>query len=169
LRTSASGEGVVRMREPDLLNMSARELDVLFRASPAGPIPDGDGDGTVLMLTGTPLARLASALAHPLLWQGKVVDGSHGKALNKITPLRLRAVDATVTVGPSWVDGKDCVVIDYSRTSIVARWVRDEIRLVAPGTYLGVVWLGGRRIPGLGFVLRFTSARQFERQNSEGR
>src|SRR5215207_5088900 len=134
--------GAVRGTELDLLDKSARELDDLFRAAPAGPIPDGDARGTLLVLTGTPLSRLLAAAAYTLLWQGKVVDRTGGELLNKLTPLRLRAVRGIVTIGPSWVDGQDCIVIDYSRTSLVGHWVRDEIRLVAPGTYLGVVWLG---------------------------
>lgn len=40
----------------------------------------------------------------------------------------------------SWFDGKECIVLDYSYTSLIAHWVRDEIRLVAPGTYLGIVF-----------------------------
>jgi len=30
----------------------------------------------------------------------------------------------------------------YSRTSIVARWVRDEVRQVGPGLWLGKVFMG---------------------------
>ena len=145
----------VRGPELDLLDKSARELDELFRSPPAGPIPDGDGRGTVPVLTGTPLSRLLAAVAYPLLWQ-MVVERTRGKLLNRLTPLCLRAVRGIVTIGPRWVDGQDCIVIDYSRTSLVGHWVRDEIRLVAPGTYLGVVWLSRYRLPGLGFALLFT-------------
>jgi hypothetical protein len=147
----------VRVTERDLLDKSTRQLDDLFRAAPAGPIPDGDGRGTVLVLTGTRFGRVVGSLTYLLLWQGKVVDRAHGELFNKLTPLRISVVRGLVTLGPSWVDGNDCVVIDYSRTSLVARWVRDEIRLIAPGTYLGVVWLRRHRLRGLGFVLRFAS------------
>jgi hypothetical protein len=147
-----------RVTEVDLLAKSSRQLDELFRSASAGPIPDGDGRGTVLAFPGTPLSRLIATLSYPLLWQGKVVDGARGELLNKLTPFRIRAVRGLVSVAPSWRDGNDCVAIDYSRTSLVARLVRDEIRLVAPGVYLGVVWVGRYRLHGLGFVLRFTSA-----------
>ena len=65
---------------------------------------------------------------------------------NKITPLRLRQIVAQLEVADSWVDDRPCVVLDYSYTSNVAKMVRDEIRLVAPGLYLGVIWMWHRRI-----------------------
>ena len=46
----------------------------------------------------------------------------------------------------SWLDGKDTIVIDYSSTSILAKVIRDEIREVEPGVYLGKVWWGKMRI-----------------------
>jgi hypothetical protein len=147
-----------RVTEVDLLAKSSRQLDELFRSASAGPIPDGDGRGTVLAFPGTPLSRLIATISYPLLWQGKVVDRARGELLNKLTPFRIRAVRGLVSVAPSWLDGNECVAIDYSQTSSVARLVRDEIRLVAPGVYLGVVWVGRYRLRGLGFVLRFTSA-----------
>ena len=93
-----------------------------------------------------------AALTHALIWQGKVVSRQRGLLKNKLTPLRLRLVKALVEPGPSWVDGRPCVVLDCSRTSLVARLVRDELRLVGPHLYLGVVWLGRRRV--LWFTLR---------------
>ena len=40
----------------------------------------------------------------------------------------------------------ETIVIDYSSTSLLARKVRDEIREVEPGVYLGLVWWGKRRL-----------------------
>jgi hypothetical protein len=42
--------------------------------------------------------------------------------------------------GPSWLDGKDCIVLDYSETSLLAQWILDEIRQIEPGLYLGKVY-----------------------------
>jgi hypothetical protein len=44
-------------------------------------------------------------------------------------------------------------VLDYSRTSLVAHWIRDEIREVAGRTYLGQVFVRGRKL--LHFTLTF--------------
>jgi hypothetical protein len=134
------------LTESDVLAMRNAELDELFRASPAGVVPDGTLRGTVVALPGTPLAGPVAALTRALLWQGKVVSRRRGLLKNRLTPLRLRLVKALVGPGPSWVDGRPCIVLDYSRTSVVARLVRDELRLVGPHLYLGVVWLARRRV-----------------------
>jgi hypothetical protein len=136
----------------DLVAMSPAELDALFRRAPAGPVPEGDSQGTVLFATGNPAGEALAAAARLLLWQGKVVSRD-GMVVNKVTPFGLHAVRGVVGRGPSWVDGKGCLVIDYSSTSVVARGVRDEIRMAAPGLYLGVAWLARRRVGA--FALRF--------------
>ena len=127
-----------------------QELDDLYRQAEAGPLPQGDTRGTPIF-TGWPLASWLSALAHTLGWQGKVFDllGSSrdaGVVVNKVTPLGLKLIVARVYRGESWLDGRETIVIDYSGTSMVARPIRDEIRQISPGLYLGKVWLGRRRI-----------------------
>jgi len=42
--------------------------------------------------------------------------------------------------GANWLDNKDCIVLDYSETSLVARWIRDEIRMIGAGFYVGRVY-----------------------------
>jgi hypothetical protein len=77
-----------------------------------------------------------------LFWQGKVFDPPEGTLKNKVSPLGVRAIRARVYVGDSWLDrGTEAIVLDYSRTSLVARWIRDEIREVAPGLWLGKVFV----------------------------
>lgn len=131
--------------ERDLVAMTNGELDDVFRASPAGELPAGDVRGTALVFTGTLAGRVIATLAYWFAWQGKRVDQSRDGLVNRITPLRLPLIRAEVSHGASWVDGGECTVIDYSRTSLVARMVRDETRLVAPGLHLGVVWLWRHR------------------------
>jgi hypothetical protein len=85
------------------------------------------------------------------VWQGKVFDlfcpGGHaGLLVNKITPFGLTFIVAKVYRDKSWLDGKDTIVIDYSKTSFVAKVIRDEIREIEPGVYLGKVWWGKTRI-----------------------
>jgi hypothetical protein len=62
--------------------------------------------------------------------------------MNRILLLGTKAIVAQVYRGASWFDEKECIVLDYSHTSIVAQWIRDEIREVSPGLYLGLVWWG---------------------------
>lgn len=142
---------------PDLVARTRRELGELFRSATAGPIPEGRGRGTVLLGTGGPLARAAAAVTYALLWRGKIFDPASGTLKNLVGPLATRAVVARVRPDESWDDGEPCIVLDYSRTSFVARAVRDEIREVFPGVYLGQVFLGHRHV--LDFALDFTRRR----------
>jgi hypothetical protein len=52
----------------------------------------------------------------------------------------LNAIVAQVYKTESWFDGKECIVLDYSKTSLLAEHVRDEIREIGPGLYLGLVY-----------------------------
>ncbi len=138
-----------------LLKMTPGQLDALYRASPAGEIPHGEGRGTVLFAPGTSISRGFAAYLRATSWQGKVFDPASGELRNLITPFGIKAIRAKVYEGPSWIDGKPCIVLDYSRTSLVARFIRDEIRLVAPGLYLGIAYL--TRLKVVHFALSFPS------------
>src|SRR5262245_25847732 len=130
-----------------LLKMSQAELDDLFRSSEAGPMPDGDGRGTAVIAPGTWLGRIIGWIARALFWQGKVFDAKRGMLINKVSCLSFKAIKARVYKEPSWLDQRECIVLDYSKTSLVAGKVRDEIREVGPGLYFGLVYWGKKRLP----------------------
>src|SRR4051794_32055634 len=109
----------VALSVDQLLAMSQAELDDLFRHSPTGEIPTGDTQGTAIVAPGTRLAKIAARLIRPLLWQGKVFAPTRDRLRNKITPLGLRLIAAQVYKGPSWLDRRECIVLDYSRASLV--------------------------------------------------
>jgi hypothetical protein len=132
--------------ERALRRMSNRELDELFRRSRAGDVPHGRLPGTGLLFPGSPACGPLARLVHLLVWQGKETEGSGRSLQNLLGPLRMRAIRALLCRDRSWVDGERCVLIDYSTTSRVARMVRDEVRLVSPNLYLGVVWMWRRRV-----------------------
>lgn len=136
-----------------LLGMSQKELDDLFSASEAGPIPDGQADGTAIIAPGTPYSQEIATLINYFAWQGKVFDAKAGLLKNRIGPLGLNAIIAKVYKAPSWLDGKECIVLDYSDTSLVAHWIRDEIRLISPNLYLGKVYWDRKHI--FDFALKF--------------
>jgi hypothetical protein len=140
---------------PQLLEMSDGELEQLFRQSEAGEIPRGEAEGTVLIRPGTELVGPAAKLVHLLVWQGKVFDPERGELRNEILPFGIKAVRATVYKDPSWLDAKETIVLDYSHTSLIAHWIRDEIREVGRGTYLGLVFW--KRDKVLHFALQFPS------------
>jgi hypothetical protein len=136
-----------------LLNMSQAQLDELFTKSPAGNIPDGEAKGTAIIAPGTQYTTEVAELINHFGWQGKVFDAKRGLLNNRILLLGLNAIIAKVYKGPSWLDGKECIVLDYSETSLVAHRIRDEIRLIAPGCYLGVVYWEKKRL--INFALQF--------------
>jgi hypothetical protein len=65
----------------------------------------------------------------------------------------VNAIVAQVYKAPSWFDNKECIVLDYSKTSIAAMHIRDEIRLISPGLYLGLVFWDKTRT--IHFALQF--------------
>jgi hypothetical protein len=138
---------------PQLLKMSQADLDVPFTASEPGPIPNGQGEGTAIIAPGTVFSpELASFVSH-FAWQGKIFDAKAGLLRNRILPFGINAIVAKVYRGSSWLDKKDCIVLDYSETSLVAHWIRDEIRMIQPGTYLGKVYWDRARL--IDFALTF--------------
>lgn len=140
-----------------LVGDTSEELGTLFGSGVAGAIPDGRGRGTVLLGTGGIVARLAAALSYALAWRGKVFAARQGRLKNLVTPLAIRAIEASVYKADSWYDGETCIVLDYSKTSLVAHKVRDEIREIAPGVFLGLVFWGRRHV--LDFALDFRPRR----------
>ncbi|MFI5979057.1 hypothetical protein [Streptomyces sp. NPDC051452] len=136
-----------------LLGMSRPELDRLFRVSPPGEIPQGKGLGTVLLGLSPKTNAVAAVLARRLTWQGKVFEPDGRELRNLVTPFGIRAVRARVYRDSSWSDDGACIVLDYTHTSFVAHWIRDEIRSVGQGVYLGNVYWGRRKV--LDFILTF--------------
>jgi len=138
-----------------LLAMSQQQLDDLFRESLAGEIPNGEAKGTAIIAPGTKYSESIATIINHFGWQGKVFDAKKGVLKNKILAFGVEAIVAKVYKGQSWLDGKECIVLDYSETSLVAQRIRDEIRLIAPGRYLGVVFWGKKGL--INFALQFQS------------
>ena len=141
------------------LSKSREELDEIYRNAAPGEIPSGDTMGTAI-LAGSGFAKFVAGFARICAWQGKVfdlfsADRQSGILVNKVTPFGMKLIVAKVYRDKSWLDEKDTIVIDYSKTSLLARVIRDEIREVEPGVYLGKVWWGKRR------VLDFALTRDF--------
>ena len=139
-----------------LLAMSQKELDDLFSSSPAGDIPNGEAQGTAIIAPGTVLSAETASLINIFGWQGKTFDAEHGTLTNRILAFGLNAIVAQVYQGKSWFDNKECIVLDYSKTSLLAKHIRDEIRQIGPGMYLGVVFWGQART--INFALEFPGA-----------
>lgn len=138
---------------PQLLAMSQTQLDDLFRASSTGDIPNGPAKGTAIISPGTKYTESIAEIINHFGWQGKVFDAQKGVLKNRILAFGFEAIVAKVYKGPSWLDDKECIVLDYSETSMLAHWIRDEIRLIGPGFYLGKVYWSKKRL--IDFCLQF--------------
>ena len=147
----------------DFLKLSEEQLDAIFRSAPAGAIPNGQGEGTAIIAPGTAVSDDIAKFIHIFSWKGKVfepdvIDPQRATLKNRLLLLGTKAIIAQVYKGESWLDAKECIVLDYSRTSIVAQWIRDEIREVSPGVYLGVVYWGKEKAGAkklIHFALKF--------------
>jgi hypothetical protein len=137
----------------DLTAMGRDELDEVYRASPAGPIPVGPGRGTALLFPGSAADGALRPLIRALFWKGKTFRPQSQDLKNRIGPLGTLGIRAKVYEDESWFSPGPAIVLDYSRTSPVARMIRDEIRQVAPGVYLGQIFAWKKRV-GL-FMLEF--------------
>lgn len=133
-----------------LAHMSWSELECLYRDASAGAIPQGYTEGKAVYCPCSPFADLHSHITGAL-WHGKVFDNANCSLVNQWSGFR--AIHAHVAYGPSCLDGKTSIIMDYSETSLVWRNVRDEVREVAPGLYLGRMYR--RKKCGLEFQIFF--------------
>lgn len=136
-----------------LLRMTPQQLDELFRKSESGPIPNGEAQGTALIAPGSPVSEEIAKIVKLFAWQGKTFDAGHSVLRNRVSPFGVNAIAAQIYKQASWFDNKECIVLDYSKTSTLAHWIRDEIRLIAPNLYLGLAYWQQTRI--VHFALQF--------------
>ncbi len=133
--------------------MSWCELEQLYRQAGVGAIPQGYACGRPLYdpcrkFSG-PRARMTCAV-----WHGKLFCPD-GTLINQWSGFQ--AIRAQVAYGPSWLDGKQSIIMDYEFTSHVWTNVRDEMREVGPGIFLGVMYQRREQEPRLKmyFALQF--------------
>jgi hypothetical protein len=86
-----------------------------------------------------------------LAWQGKVLRPEDQTMINRV--FGFRAIEAYIFYGESWMDGRPSIVLDYQCRSKFAASARDEIREVAPGLFLGAMYL--RKCSGPEFSVYF--------------
>jgi hypothetical protein len=133
-----------------LAHMSWPQLRRLYSEADAGAIPQGYTVGKAIYCPDEAFAGLHSRITGAL-WRGKVFDNANCSLVNQWSGFR--AIQARVAYGPSCLDGKPSIVMDYGETSLVWADVRDEVREVAPGLYLGRMYR--RKKCGLQFQFFF--------------
>jgi hypothetical protein len=115
-----------------LRRMSACELEQLFAGAEVGEPPCGCYRGHILLYLDKKWPRLR-ARADGAIWRGKCFHGD-GSFINQFPGFR--ALASHGGVGPSWLDGRPCLVLEYPSGTPLFGNNRDEIRQVGCGLYL---------------------------------
>lgn len=121
-----------------LAQMSHDELEALYCAAPLAPVLDGYFAGRAMKLP-----RVTG-----MMWKGKLFCAADGTIVNRWC-LGITAIQARVYPGESWLDGKPALIMDYRESSRVWHNVRDELREVSPGLYLGIMYREKKCAPKL--------------------
>ena len=120
-----------------LEKMEWSQLDALFRHSSAGQTPCGFYRGRVFSSPDKCGSKILATTTNTI-WVGKHIDSDAGTVLNQ---WRIgKVIKGQAYTGSSWFDEAPSFVMDYSHTSLVWKKMRDELREVAPGVYLGVTF-----------------------------
>jgi len=163
-----------RRRQPfrsldDLLYLGPEDLAHLYRTAETPRISDLDGDlrGRLVALpfAGKSLAPFVRALGawDHFPWRGKSfrsTDDAHGEGINRFVTDRVRRYRFTTSIAPSRAGDFDAVQLDYDHRDnpLVIRGIKDEVRAIEPGLFLGTAWLPGRRgKPRLGCYFGLTT------------
>ncbi len=158
IRPAAAGE--VRALD-DLLSLPPDRLSSLYAGASVPRLDRVAGDLRGRMLAWPGLARgpvagllrrWASSSRFP--WRGKsfTPGDEKGEGINRVLVDRLRLYKFETFIGRSRAGEFDAVQLDYDRPDnpFFIRPIRDEIRELSPGLYLGQAWLEiGARPPAL--------------------
>lgn len=120
----------------DLICRSWCELEAIYRAASPGTVPCGFYRGHVVYREDDFLAGPRAKLNN-FAWQGKHFYGD--SLINQFRGVKM--IRAKVAPGESWLDGRPALILDYHHTSLFWKDVRDEMREVSPGVYVGAMYL----------------------------
>ena len=109
------------------------ELENLFRLGSANCVPIGYARGKPLLMLDARHPRTRAA-ASGMFWKGKHFLAC-GRMVNQW--VGFRAVEASVSLAPSELDGQPCIRIDYLPNALIFGGTFDEVREIAPGVLLG--------------------------------
>ena len=126
----------------DLVRADRATLDALYAAGTASPPPAGFVPGRAIPDPGSRNTTRRSKLVG-LFWKGKVF--TDGRMINRLAG-GLEAVTARMYVGESFFDGQPAVILDYAGSKLFGD-VRDEMREVAPGVFLGMTYVRKCPVP----------------------
>jgi hypothetical protein len=159
-------------------SMTQAELDTFYAQLASGPIPNGEFHGTAIFdKSDDNQAEKIFAILFPYgfgenfikqlgvrFWKGKIFDAQEGRLTNRFAGIK--RFPASMFCGQSLLDSRrESIVLDYNYADQLPTYVplvdwsmtryglgiRDEIRMVRPGLYLGRAYIKGTF--ALNFVL----------------
>ena len=110
-----------------------------------GPSQDAVGSAPSAPRASSGTAALAGSVAP----RGGIFDARAARVTSRVLPHGAGTAAAEVRREPSRPDGRACLVLDHSRASLVARGVRDGLRLLRSGLHLGRAYREGLRVADL--------------------
>ena len=113
--------------------LSFCQLDAIFSGGEAIAPPVGFSRGIILGFSDYYRCPRASARWSATVWKGKHF-AADGTFVNQFAGMK--ALQSTIACGPSWYDGKECVILEYPKGTPVFDDMRDEVRRVGPDVYL---------------------------------
>ena len=137
----------------DLAELDPDELMEMYRSARTPRLEDLDGKLSGRMLA---VPRLQKPSVKKLLerysrsplfpWQGKTFaheTASHGHGVNRLLGERVTWFQFETSIGPSHAGDFDAVHLDYSHDNNppLVRQVKDEVRELSPGLWLGLAYL----------------------------
>lgn len=147
------------LRLDDLLALRCEQLQTLYEQASTPTLADVRGDLRGRMLATTVLegvlhgvpAQLARAWASSdrFVWRGKSfapTSEEHGEGINRVLVDRLRLFRFETTIGPSRAGPFEALQLDYDRPGnpFFIRAIKDELRQLHPGLWLGQAYLRAR-------------------------
>ncbi len=159
--TSKATRPQLRYTLDDLLDLDVPTLQALYEGASVPKIGDLHGDLRGKMLTsplgGKGLARVMRSLGgwERFPWRGKSFtphDDARGEGINRVFTDRNKLFRFDTFIGKSRAGAFDALQLDYDnpKNPPFIRIIKDEVRTLRPGLFLGQAWIVARKKETLG-------------------
>jgi hypothetical protein len=118
-------------------HMSPCQLEEIFTRADLGRPLVGKTYGRLVCVVDARLPRVKKGFSNAV-WRGKTAHEG-GYFINRWVG-GFEAIDSHYVIGPSWLDGRPAILMEYAPGTKLFANTHDEFREVAPGLYLGPLY-----------------------------